>query len=79
MLESTHALIGALAAAIREMERYQSELDSGLLAEEVMESLCAFAEQLHEACAELAAEYEARLPLHPGSVDMDALRRHFEL
>ncbi|WEN15107.1 hypothetical protein PY254_00020 [Rhodanobacter sp. AS-Z3] len=78
MLESTNALIGALAAVIREMKRCQNELDSGLLAEQAEEDLGVFAEQLHEAYADLAAEYEARLSLHAGLLDVDALRRHFE-
>ena len=77
MLESTNALIGALAAVVRELDRCQLLVDSGNLEDSAEEAMGPLIDQLHEALADLSEAYEARRAQHPQLLDLPAFRRHF--
>jgi len=77
MLESTNALIGALAAVVREIDRSRRRLEDGLLDGNEEEALELLMEQLDEAFSDLAQEYENRLASHPYLLDLASFRKRF--
>jgi len=74
MLESTNALIGALIAVMRELDRCEKKLAGGSLTEDEEEALGPFIDQLHEALADLSAVYEERRKEHGHLLDLEALK-----
>lgn len=79
MLESTNALIGALIAVLRELNRNQSLVDGSLLTEEEVEGLEPYIDQLHEALSDLSECYESRRASHPNLLTLEQLRRRVML
>lgn len=74
MLESTNALIGALIAVMREIDRCDALITSQALSEEAEEELGEYLNQLQEALPDLREVYEVRLTEHPQLLPYLALR-----
>ncbi|AEG02523.1 hypothetical protein Metme_4172 [Methylomonas methanica MC09] len=79
MLESTNALIGALIAVLRELQRCRSLIDGGLLSEEAEEEMGPFIDQLHEALADLSESYESRRAAHPNLLTLEQLEQRAKI
>ena len=76
MLESTNALVGALIAVMREVDRCDALIASQALPEDEEEELGDYMNQLQEALADMREAYEARSTEHPSLLQYDALRTH---
>lgn len=79
MLESTNALIGALIAVPRELQRCQSLIDGGQLTEEEEEDMGPFIDQLHEALSDLSECYELRRTSHPNLLTLEQLEQRVKI
>ena len=75
MLESTNALIGALIAVMREVDRCDAIVAAESLPAEEEEELGDYMNQLQEALSDLREVYEARLPEHPTLLPYGELRQ----
>jgi hypothetical protein len=74
MFESTNALIGALIAVMREVDRCDALVGAQTLPEEEEEDLGDYMNQLQEALSDMREAYEARLPEHPTMLPYAELR-----
>jgi hypothetical protein len=78
MLESTNALMGALIAVMKEIDRCDTLIAKQELSETEEEELGDYLNQLQEALADLGAVYETRRLDHPALLPLPQFREHIK-